>query len=94
MNGQYKFNIKGKTKKKTNQKIISSNNINEGYFILSFSVNIDFIVIKSNKYKIENDTYNNILNIIYELGYQINDENTDGEYLCDDSKITIDVDIW
>ena len=94
LNGQYKFNIKGKTKKKTNQKIISSNNINEGYFILSFSVNLDFMVIKSNKYKIENDTNNNILNIIYELGYQINDENTDGEYLGDDSKITIDDDIW
>ena len=65
-------------------------------FILfyNFLLVLDFMVIKSNKYKIENDTNNNILNIIYELGYQINDENTDGEYLGDDSKITIDDDIW
>ena len=36
------------------------------FFILSFSVPLDYIVIKSNEYMLENDEKNGILNIIYE----------------------------
>ena len=70
-------------------------NIDEGdYFILSFDVPLEYIVIKSNEYKEENDEENGVLNIIYDLGYQINDENNEGDYLGDDSEFTIDDDIW
>ena len=41
----------------------------------NFLLVLDFMVIKSNKYKIENDTNNNILNIIYEHCYQLNNKN-------------------
>ena len=66
-NGQYKFNIVGKTKKESDSKILVSH-IDEGDFVLSFAVGLDYIVIKSNDYKEENDERNGILNIIYEIG--------------------------
>ena len=66
-NGQYKFNIVGKTKKESDSKILVSH-IDEGDFVLSFAVGLDYIVIKSNDYKEENDEKNGILNIIYEIG--------------------------
>ena len=93
--GQYKFNFIGKIKQSKYYSKILFSNIDEGdYFILSFDVPLEYIVIKSNEYKEENDEENGILNIIYELGYQINEENTEWHDLGDDSKFTIDDDIW
>jgi hypothetical protein len=73
LNGQYKFTIIGETKKTENKPIIS--NIEEGNFILSFSVGLDFITISSNDYEEKNDKKNGILNIIYKLSTMNVDEN-------------------
>jgi len=73
LNGQYKFTIIGETKKTENKPIIS--NIEEGNFILSFSVGLDFITISSNEYKEINDEKNGVLNIVYNLSTMNVDEN-------------------
>jgi len=65
--GKYKFNIIGKIKQSKYYSKILFSNIDDGdYFILSFSVSLEYIVIKSNEY-VENDEKNGILNIIYEI---------------------------
>ena len=84
-NGQYKFNIVGKTKKESDSKILVSH-IDEGDFVLSFAVGLDYIVIKSNDYKEENDERNGILNIIYEISEKEIKENDDGEDLGGDDE--------
>jgi hypothetical protein len=84
-NGQYKFNIVGKTKKESDSKILVSH-IDEGDFVLSFAVGLDYIVIKSNDYKEENDERNGILNIIYEISEKEIKENDDGENLGGDDE--------
>ena len=84
-NGQYKFNIVGKTKKESNSKILVSH-IDEGDFVLSFAVGLDYIVIKSNDYKEENDERNGILNIIYEIAKKENEEKDDGQDLGGDDE--------
>ena len=81
-NGQYKFNIIGKTKIESDFKIFFSN-INEGDFIISFDVSLDYIVIKSNEYMLENDEKNGILNIIYEIG-QIKNNYDEDRFIDDD----------
>ena len=91
-NGHYKFNITGKIKQSKYYSQILFSNIDDGDFILSFDVPLEYMVIKSNEYKEENDERNGILNIIYELGYQGSNENE--ENLGDDSKFIIDDDIW
>ena len=73
LNGQYKFTIIGETKKSENKPMLS--NIEEGNFILSFSVGLDFITISSNDYEEQNDKKNGILNIIYKLSSTNIDEN-------------------
>ena len=83
-NGQYKFNIVGKTKsEESNSKILVSH-IDEGDFVLSFAVGLDYIVIKSNKYEGDNDERNGILNIIYEISEKEIKDNDDGEDLGGD----------
>ena len=80
--GKYKFNIIGKIEKsKYYSKILFSDFDDGDYFILSFSVSLDYIVIKSYKYKEENDEKNGILNIIYEIAEKEIKENEDGEDL-------------
>ena len=73
--GKYKFNIIGKIKQSKYYSKILFSNIDDDYFILSFDIGLDYIVIKSNKYEVENDIKNGILNIIYELSYKVSDEN-------------------
>ena len=64
LNRQYRFTIIGKTEK--NPKNLNSK-INRGKFITSFSVGPDFMKIKSDEYKSENDEKYGILKIIYEI---------------------------
>ena len=64
LNRQYRFNIIVKTEK--NSKNLNSN-INRGEFITSFIVSVDFMIIKSDEFKIENDEKYGILKIIYEI---------------------------
>ena len=83
-NGQYKFNIVGKTKsEESNSKILVSH-IDEGDFVLSFAVGLDYIVIKSNEYEKVDDERNGILNIIYEISEKEIKDNDDGEDLGGD----------
>ena len=84
-NGQYKFNIVGKTKKESDSKILVSH-IDEGDFVLSFAVGLDYIVIKSNEYDEDNDKKNGILNIIYEISEKEIKENDDGSDLGGDDE--------
>ena len=85
-NGQYKFNIVGKTKsEESNSKILVSH-IDEGDFVLSFAVGLDYIVIKSNEYEKVDDERNGILNIIYEISEKEIKENDDGEDLGGDDE--------
>ena len=76
-NGQYKFNITGKIKQSKYYSKILFSNIDEGEFILSFAVGLDYIVIKRNEYMEENDERNGILNIIYEISEKEIKENDD-----------------
>ena len=73
LNGQYKFTIIGKTVENKTKGIIG--NVEEGNFILSFSVGLDFITIKSNNYKEKNNEKDGVLNIIYEISDVKNDDN-------------------
>ena len=82
-NGQYKFNIVGKTKSEESDSKILVSHIDEGDFVLSFAVGLDYIVIKSNEYKEENDKKNGILNIIYEIG-EIQDDDNEQVFKDDD----------
>lgn len=85
LNGQYKFTIIGKTVKNDKDKIKSIiSNIEEGDFIVSFAVGLNFITIKSNDFKEDNDEKNGIMNIIYDLAEMNNKDNGDGEELGDD----------
>ena len=71
-NGQYKFRIYGETET-SNDKIMFSN-IEEGNFILTFSVGLDFITIKSNEPEVDFDKTNGIINITYEItDHNLND---------------------
>ena len=72
LNGQYKFTIIGKTVENKTKGIIG--NVEEGNFILSFSVGLDFITIKSNNYKEQNNEKDGVLNIIYEISDVKNDD--------------------
>ena len=83
-NGQYKFNIVGKTKSEESDSKILVSHIDEGDFVLSFAVGLDYIVIKSNKYEEDNDKRNGILNIIYEISEKEIKDNDDGEDLGGD----------
>ena len=82
--GKYKFNITGKIKQSKYYSKILFSNIDEGDFILSFAVGLDYIVIKSNEYREENDERNGILNIIYEIYQKEIKENDDREDLGGD----------
>ena len=83
-NGQYKFNIVGKTKSEESDSKILVSHIDEGDFVLSFAVGLDYIVIKKNEYEEENDKKNGILNIIYEISEKEIKGNDDGEDLGDE----------
>ena len=85
-NGQYKFNITGKIKQNNYYSKILFSNIDEGEFILSFAVGLDYIVIKRNEYEVENDEKNGILNIIYEISEKEIKENDDGSDLGGDDE--------
>ena len=89
--GKYKFNIIGKIKQSKYYSKILFSNIDDDYFILSFDIGLDYIVIKSNKYEVENDIKNGILNIIYELSYKVSEN---GENLGDEDDFSINYDIW
>ena len=65
LNGQYKFEIVGRTQKNPIKCLYS--NINSGEFIICFSVGLYFMTIKSNECNIENDERNGIINISYEI---------------------------
>ncbi len=82
LNGQYRFTILGKTEKNPDKAIVSS--IEEGDFMLSFSVGLNFITIKKNEFDKQNDEKNGILNIIYELAETTAEENNEGEDLGGD----------
>ena len=82
-NGQYKFNIVGKTKSEESDSKILVSHIDEGDFVLSFAVGLDYIVIKKNEYEEENDERNGILNIIYEIG-EIQDDDNEEVFKDDD----------
>ncbi len=85
LNGQYKFTIIGKTVKNDKDKIKSIiSNIEEGDFIVSFAVGLNFITIKRNDFEEDNDEKNGIMNIIYDLAEMNNKDNGDGEELGDD----------
>ena len=85
-NGQYKFNIVGKTKSEESDSKILVSHIDEGDFVLSFAVGLDYIVIKSNEYKKVDDEKNGILNIIYDISEKEIKENDDGEDLGGDDE--------
>ncbi len=74
LNGQYKFTIIGKTTENKTKGIFG--NVEEGNFILTFSVGLDFITIKNNKYTEDNKIKDGVLNIIYEIS---NEEDLGGE---------------
>ena len=82
LNGQYRFTILGKTSPNEEKVIVSS--IEEGDFILSFSVPLSFITIKQNEFKKDNDEKNGILNIKYEIAENKKDQNDEGELLGGD----------
>ena len=85
LNGQYKFTIIGKTVKidKNQIKPIISN-IEEGDFIVSFAVGLNFITINNKGFEKVDDDKNGIINIIYDLAEMNNNDNPDGEELGDD----------
>ena len=85
LNGQYKFTIIGKTVKidKSQIKPIISN-IEEGDFIVSFAVGLNFITINNKGFEKVDDDKNGIINIIYDLAEMNNNDNADGEELGDD----------
>ena len=85
LNGQYKFTIIGKTVKidKSQIKPIISN-IEEGDFIVSFAVGLNFITINNKGFEKVDDDKNGIINIIYDLAEMNNNNNPDGEELGDD----------
>jgi len=81
INGQYKFRIYGKTNK-YNKKVMYSN-IEEGDFILTFPVGLDFITISNNNPKIEVDDKNGIVNIIYDIAENSPEGEDSGEDIGD-----------
>jgi hypothetical protein len=81
INGQYKFRIYGKTNK-YNKKVMYSN-IEEGDFILTFPVGLDFITISNNEPKIEVDDKNGIVNIIYNIAENSPEGEDSGEDIGD-----------
>ncbi len=79
LNGQYKFTIIGKTTENKTKGIFG--NVEEGNFILTFSVGLDFITIKNNKYTEDNKIKDGVLNIIYDIS---NGEDLGGEEILGD----------
>ena len=82
LNGQYKFEIVGRTQKNPIKCLYS--NINRGEFIICFSVGLYFMTIKSNEYQYENDEKNGIFNIIYEICRENKEDSDSGEDLGGD----------
>jgi hypothetical protein len=82
LNGQYKFEIVGRTQKNPIKCLYS--NINRGEFIICFSVGLYFMIIKSNEYQYENDEKNGIFNIIYEICRENKEDSDSGEGFGDD----------
>ena len=81
LGGQYKFRIYGKTNK-YNKKVMYSN-IEEGDFILTFPVGLDFITISNNTPIIDPDEKNGIVNISYDIAQKSADDEDSGEDIGD-----------
>jgi len=85
LNGKYKFTIIGKTVKIDKDKIKPIiSNIEEGDFIVSFAVDLNFITINKNEFEKVDDDKSGIINITYGLAEMNNKDNGDGEELGDD----------